>query len=37
MLKEMIERDMLNGASVTDEVLNVKSRLKEYSITSFFN
>ncbi len=35
MLRGMIEKDMLNGASVINEVLNIKSRLKEYSITFF--
>ncbi len=32
MSVEIIERDMLNGVSVIDEVSNVKSRLKEYFI-----
>ena len=35
MLRGMIERDILNGASVIDEVSNVKSRLKEHYITFF--
>ncbi len=32
MLRGIIKKDILNGASVTDEVLNIKSRLKKYSI-----
>ena len=35
MLREIIERDMLNGANITNEVSNIKSRLKEYFITFF--
>ena len=35
MLRGIIKRDILNGASVTDEVSNIKSRLKEYFITFF--
>ena len=35
MIRGMIERDMLNGANVIDEVSNIKSRLKKYFIISF--
>ena len=35
MLKRIIKKDILNGVSVTDEVSNVKSRLKKYFITFF--
>ncbi len=35
ILRGIIKRDILNGASVINEVSNTKSRLKEYFITFF--
>ena len=35
MLRGIIKRDILNGVNVINEVSNVKSRLKKYSITFF--
>ena len=35
MLRGIIKKDISNGASVTDEVWNIKSRLKKHSITFF--
>ncbi len=35
MLREINEKNILNDASVTNEVSNIKSRLKKHSITFF--
>ena len=35
MLERIIKRDILNSVNVINEVSNIKSRLKEHSITFF--